>query len=71
LCQALGHGQDAHATCATVNRQMRPVSGKSHGVLARPVSACHQAFAFTPYLSLSPSLSLHHQPSTQTLNHFA
>ena len=24
LCQAIGHGQDAHATCATVNGQMRP-----------------------------------------------
>jgi hypothetical protein len=23
LRQTLGHGQDAHATCATVNRQMR------------------------------------------------
>jgi len=24
LCQAIRHGQDAHATRATVNRQMRP-----------------------------------------------
>jgi hypothetical protein len=40
--QAIGHGQEAHANCATVNRQMRPATGRSLSVHGRCLSGARE-----------------------------